>query len=157
MRKKKGPSNALEIMHALFDGDNPETQEALRREREKIDIAQQIYDMRKSAGLTQKQLASMINTTPSVISRLEDADYESHSLSMLRRIAGALGYEMTLSFEDIEKGHKYHSDVKISHTTKYKELLTDEFDLNQDIFQWNLPGAFMAQERQSNANQPVAA
>ena len=32
----------------------------------------------------------MIGTTQSVISRLEDADYEGHSLSMLNRIAEAL-------------------------------------------------------------------
>jgi hypothetical protein len=33
-----------------------------------------------------------VGTTQSVISRLEDADYEGHSLAMLRRIARAVGY-----------------------------------------------------------------
>ena len=42
---------------------------------------------RTEAGLSQKELAEMIGTTQSVISRLEDADYEGHSLSMLSRIA----------------------------------------------------------------------
>jgi transcriptional regulator with XRE-family HTH domain len=41
-------------------------------------------------GLTQKALADMVGTTQSVIARLEDADYEGHSLRMLGRIAHAL-------------------------------------------------------------------
>ena len=50
-----------------------------------------VHDLRTQAGLTQKELAARIGTTPSVISRLEDADYGGHSLSMLRRIAAAVG------------------------------------------------------------------
>jgi len=164
MGKKKVTSNALEIMHALFDGDNPETQEFLRKEREKIDIAQQIYDMRKSARLTQKQLASMINTSPSVISRLEDADYEGHSVSMLKKIARALGYRLSLSFEDIEEGRKYNSDITIS--TSFKSDEGSQTDLNWEfmIFEQShefslriLPGEFVTNERQSDANQLIAA
>lgn len=46
-------------------------------------VAQLIYDARVEAGLSQTELANLIGTTQSVISRLEDADYEGHSLSML--------------------------------------------------------------------------
>jgi predicted transcriptional regulator len=49
-----------------------------------------IYDARTHAGLTQTQLAEKVGTTQSVISQLEDADYDGHSLSMLRRVAAAL-------------------------------------------------------------------
>ena len=49
-----------------------------------------ILAARESAGLTQAQLAKRVGTTQSVISRLEDADYEGRSLSMLQRIAEAL-------------------------------------------------------------------
>jgi len=49
-----------------------------------LDIAQQIYDLRMKSGLTQKQLAERVGTSTSVISRLEDADYQGYSLSMLR-------------------------------------------------------------------------
>jgi transcriptional regulator with XRE-family HTH domain len=41
--------------------------------------------------LTQAQLAKRVGTTQSVISRLEDADYDDHSLAMLGRIARAVG------------------------------------------------------------------
>jgi DNA-binding XRE family transcriptional regulator len=50
------------------------------------------------AGLTQKQLAKLAGTTPSVISRLEDADYDGHSLAMLRRIAAALDKPVEIRF-----------------------------------------------------------
>jgi len=48
------------------------------------------YAARTAAGMTQKQLAEAAATTQQVISQLEDADYQGHSLSMLRRIAAAL-------------------------------------------------------------------
>ena len=51
-------------------------------------VAQIIYDVRKQAGLTQQQLADAIGTTQSVVARLEDADYEGHSLSMLTIVQG---------------------------------------------------------------------
>jgi transcriptional regulator with XRE-family HTH domain len=57
-------------------------------------IAQQIYDARKAAKLTQSQLAELVETHQSVIARLEDADYDGHSLTMLRRIADALGKKL---------------------------------------------------------------
>jgi len=46
--------------------------------------------------LSQQQLAELIETTQSVISRLEDADYEGRSLSMLERIATALNQKLTV-------------------------------------------------------------
>jgi DNA-binding XRE family transcriptional regulator len=57
---------------------------------EQIDVAEALYAARTSAGLTQSQLAKAAGTTQQVISQLEDADYQGHSLSMLRRIAAAL-------------------------------------------------------------------
>jgi hypothetical protein len=39
-----------------------------------------------------------VKTTQSVISRLEDADYERHSLTMLQRIADALNCRLEVRF-----------------------------------------------------------
>ena len=39
-----------------------------------------------------------VGTTASVISRLEDADYEGHSLAMLNRIAAALNKRVKIEF-----------------------------------------------------------
>jgi DNA-binding XRE family transcriptional regulator len=54
------------------------------------EMARKIYDLRTKAGLTQQELAARVGTTRSAISRLEDADYNGHLPSMLKRIAEAL-------------------------------------------------------------------
>ena len=53
-------------------------------------VARKIYALRKTAGLSQRELAKLIGTTTSAICRLEDADYEGYSLVMLTRVAAAL-------------------------------------------------------------------
>ena len=60
--------------------------------------AQRIYEMRRKAGLTQRQLASLIGTSASAISRLESADYDSHSLTMLQKISTALRHRIRVQF-----------------------------------------------------------
>ncbi|MGC8884862.1 MAG: helix-turn-helix transcriptional regulator [Bryobacteraceae bacterium] len=67
------------------------------------EVARKIFELRKKAGLTQAQLAKMIGTTASVISRLEDADYEGHSLAMLRRIASALDKRVEIRFVPVRR------------------------------------------------------
>ena len=61
-------------------------------------VAAMIHAARARAGLTQAQLAELIGTKQSVIARLEDADYDGHSLTMLQRIAEALGQRLEVSF-----------------------------------------------------------
>jgi hypothetical protein len=53
--------------------------------------------------LSQRQLAKLIGTTASVICRLEDADYEGHSLAMLNRIAAALNRRVEINFVPAER------------------------------------------------------
>ncbi len=97
-RKKKITSDAVEILYKrLFEG-KPEMETLLVEEETRMDIAQQIYRLRTDAGLTEKELAEKIRTTASVICRLENADYEGHSLSMLRRIATALNQRVKIFF-----------------------------------------------------------
>ncbi len=87
MNKKKKISNAVEILHWRYIKDDPNRKAALEAERVNAEVARMIYELRCDAGMNQKELADLIGTTQSVISRLEDADYEGHSLSMLRRVA----------------------------------------------------------------------
>jgi ribosome-binding protein aMBF1 (putative translation factor) len=82
-------NDALKIIRKSINRD-PELQKMVRESSVNAQVSLIIYDVRKQAGLTQKQLADLIGTTQSVIARLEDADYEGHSLSMLARIAAAL-------------------------------------------------------------------
>jgi len=71
--------------------EDPDLAKAVLEEAFNSNIAQIVYDARTEAGLTQKQLAERCGTQQSVISRIEDADYYGHSLSLLKRIAEALG------------------------------------------------------------------
>jgi ribosome-binding protein aMBF1 (putative translation factor) len=87
--------NALKIMHAMV-GNDPRTHRLLDRARVNAEIAQLVCDARTEAELTQRQLAERIGTKQSVIARLEDADYEGHSLSMLKRIADGLGKRLEI-------------------------------------------------------------
>ena len=59
-------------------------------------VARMIYEVRTQAGLTQQELARLVGTKQPVIARLEDADYEGHSLSMLQRIATALNQRLEI-------------------------------------------------------------
>jgi ribosome-binding protein aMBF1 (putative translation factor) len=87
---KKRTDKAVKILQARYIGDDEKRKASLEEERLNAQVARTIYQMRHESGLTQKQLADLIGTTQSVISRLEDADYEGHSLSMVSRIAEAL-------------------------------------------------------------------
>jgi transcriptional regulator with XRE-family HTH domain len=94
---KRKTSNALEILQERF-GNDPERQARLAEERIRVQAASAIYEARRAAGLTQKELADRIGTQQPVIARLEDADYEGHTLSMLDRIARALDSRVEVRF-----------------------------------------------------------
>lgn len=91
----KKTSDGLKILRARYF-NTPQRLKDLEKARQQADMAAQIYKLRKQAKLTQKQLAELIGTTQSVISRLEDADYKGHSIEMLRRIASSLHCELEI-------------------------------------------------------------
>ncbi len=93
----KKTRNATEILERLT-GDDPQLREMIAEEAVNAQVARMIYEARTAAGLTQKQLADLVDTQQSTIARLEDADYEGHSLSMLRRIAEALNQRLEVRF-----------------------------------------------------------
>ncbi len=93
---RKPKSDALKELHDELVGSNPARQAEYQETLVNIEAAQLIYDMRTSAGLTQRALAKRIGTTASVICRLEQADYTGHTLAILNRIAAALGRQIEL-------------------------------------------------------------
>jgi ribosome-binding protein aMBF1 (putative translation factor) len=99
---KPSPVDATQFLRDRYVGDDPERVAGYERALADAHVARDIYRLRKSAGLTQRELALRVGTTASVISRLEDADYDGHSLSMLRRIAAALGMRAVIQFVSIE-------------------------------------------------------
>ncbi len=99
--KRKRTSDALEILHRRYYEGHPERLASLEEERANLDVACKIHDLRTKAGLTQRQLAKLVGTQASVICKLEDADYEGHSFSMLRRVAAALNKRVEIRFVSI--------------------------------------------------------
>jgi predicted transcriptional regulator len=96
MPKKRTTSAAL-ILRNRYVKNDPKRIASIDAERVNAEVARLIYDLRTEAGLTQAQLAEIVGTTQSVISRLEDSDYEGHSLSILSRIAVALRKKLTVA------------------------------------------------------------
>jgi predicted XRE-type DNA-binding protein len=95
-RKVHANADALNIL-ASWHEDDLVMQQMIAEERTNAAVAWQIHALRKARGLTQRQLAELVGTKQPVIARLEDADYEGHSLSMLSRIAEALGCSVTVT------------------------------------------------------------
>jgi ribosome-binding protein aMBF1 (putative translation factor) len=89
-------NDALKILQAMTQ-DDPEMEEMIRESYVNARIAQVIYEARTNAGLTQQQLAERIGTKQSVIARLEDAEYEGYSLSMVQKIARALNQRLEVN------------------------------------------------------------
>ena len=72
-----------------------ETRAAINQD---LDLGQLIYDMRTEAGLSQRELAERMETTPSVISRLEEGGGARNRIDTLARVATALDRHLVLSF-----------------------------------------------------------
>ena len=79
----------------LKDPEFAEEYEALRPEYE---LARSLIGLRIERGLTQKELAERMNTTQSVISRLESGS-ANPSLATLKRLADALGARVVFRLE----------------------------------------------------------
>jgi transcriptional regulator with XRE-family HTH domain len=101
-RKHRFESAALRHAYEEFVGDDTDQQRVFDEELANLDIARKLYDLRVAARLTQSQLAKRVGTTASAISRLEDASYDGHSLTMLQRIAAALNKRVTVSFVSVK-------------------------------------------------------
>ena len=97
-KRRRLRSKALQFAYDRYVGGKQEQVDSFEDELLNARVARQLHDLRAEAGLTQQQLADRVDTTASVICRLEDADYDGHSLSMLRRIAGALGRRVEVRF-----------------------------------------------------------
>lgn len=108
--KNKPIDDAVEILHRRFIDGNPENAAELEKIRADNAVARKIYDLRTKAGLSQRAFAKLVGTTASVICRLEDSDYEGHSLAMLNRIAAALDKRVEIRFVPL-KGNQQSKHI----------------------------------------------
>ena len=81
----------MQFLYDRYVGNDAKRSEAYEEVVLNSEIARKICELRTKAGLSQRELAKRVGTSASAICRLEDADYEGHSLSLLKRIADALG------------------------------------------------------------------
>lgn len=99
----------LELMDEWFPPDAEDLQ--LREEfRARLRVAQLISQTRREVGLTQAELAERIGTQRSAIGRLENPNYNGHSLPMLQKVAAALGKRVVVTFEDAEEQKPHPGD-----------------------------------------------
>ena len=102
-QKTHKTTDAVKILDRMI-GEDSDLRQSANEAVVNAEVAQLIHDVRSKAKLTQKQLAELVGTTQSAIARLEDADYEGHSLSMLQRIAAAVNKRLEVRF--VSQGRK---------------------------------------------------
>ena len=98
MKHKTTTTDAAKIISKRFFEGKPDRLAELEKMRADDAVARKLVELRTKADLTQRELAKLVGTTASVICRLEDADYEGHSLAMLNRIAAALHRRVEIRF-----------------------------------------------------------
>jgi DNA-binding XRE family transcriptional regulator len=96
--------DAIELMDQRF-GASSHSRKLQEQFREQAAVAEMLFAARQAAGLTQAQLAEAAGTTQQVISQLENADYEGHSLRMLKRLALAMNQRIELRFVPVGAKH----------------------------------------------------
>jgi DNA-binding XRE family transcriptional regulator len=107
MPKTKHPTtDAVEILHRRYYQGRPDRLAALKEARANDNVARKLTHLRLQAGLTQRQLAKLVGTTASAICRLENADYEGHSLAMLNRIAAVLKQRVEIRFVPVTQSKR---------------------------------------------------
>ena len=82
---------------------DPDFAARFKKAGEAWDLAIKLAGLRKEAGLSQKEPAKRVGTSQQQISRLESPSYEGHSLSMIRRVAEALGCSVRVEVEKVKR------------------------------------------------------
>jgi DNA-binding XRE family transcriptional regulator len=117
-RKHRFESPALRFTYERYVGSDPKRRAAFEEAVTEAEVARQIYELRTKARLTQSQLAELVGTSTSAISRLEDADYNGHSLAVLRRVAAALNRRVKVTFVPLQGESRVAGRRKSSRTKK---------------------------------------
>lgn len=94
-------SSAVELctVNALVAGSNPAV--AAMNEKTLVDLRNKVRQSRKRKQITQCQLAEMVGTKQSSISRFENGNYFP-SLFFLTKIANSLNSEVVINFKTIK-------------------------------------------------------
>lgn len=78
---------------------NPEVAEEYNRLSSAYELRKQLIKIRKNAGFTQEEIAQLLHTKKSNISRLENVNSKvSPKLSTIEEYAKAVGYKLEINF-----------------------------------------------------------
>ena len=94
--KTEKTSDAVAILQKMLDSDY-ELQALYDEELQKLNLSDKIRNARIAEGISQSELAKRINTSQSVISRIENSSYDRFSLSTVVKVAVALGYNIQMN------------------------------------------------------------
>ncbi len=83
--------------HLAKEMKNKEFKKTFEEESHRLKISYQILQLRKRKKLSQKELAHKLDTTQSVVARMESGN-QNFSIATLEKIADALGSHLNISF-----------------------------------------------------------
>ncbi len=86
-------------------------------EAAKSELWLQLVEARQSAGLTQKQMAERIGVSQAQVARIEKEDYDSYTLTTLRKYVAALGEGFSLEVKIHTPEEHSQEDFHIPMTT----------------------------------------
>jgi ribosome-binding protein aMBF1 (putative translation factor) len=98
-RKPRAATSASDILYRRYIKGNKRREKAFSDVAVEMSLGQYIRDLRERLQVTQQQLAALIGTQRSAISRLESADYQGHSIELLCRIVKALEGRLVMRVE----------------------------------------------------------
>ena len=85
---------------------NPEVEKEYMELSPAYALRKQLIKIRKDAGLTQEELAEILHTKKSTISRLENVNSKiSPKLSTIEEYAKAVGYKLEINFVEKSRAH----------------------------------------------------
>lgn len=87
--------NSFSQLKKKLYNENPGMEEEVARELENMEISDKLRSARKSAHLTQKEVAQRMHVKPAYVSQLENGN-QNLTLSTLLKYTKAIGGELSL-------------------------------------------------------------
>lgn len=98
---------------------NPEYQKIYEEEAAKSALWLQLVQARLAAGLTQKQVAERLGVSQAQVARIEKEDYDSYTLTTLRKYVAALGegYSLEVTIHTPQEDRSEQAEATVPHPT----------------------------------------
>jgi DNA-binding XRE family transcriptional regulator len=96
MPRKKKTTEAVEILDRRYREQVPGWDEEVAKEEMRVKVGITVINLRNKAKMTQQQLADRMGITQSMLSQIENGNYDGSVLDMLWRTCLALGMHLDL-------------------------------------------------------------